>query len=310
MGAIGGALSYFQLRTSYFLKGVAVGYFDTLKRYLREERLIATATIVGAPEGSVAVGTKAIIGPDGRVEGDFRDFSAFMDGPLRAAIVRDAVRAQRREESVRRTYDAALVGASSEEPIDVFIEVYAPSPHLILFGGDHIAIPLTHYAKELGFRVTIVDARSRFANRERFPEADEIIVAWPDKAFARLHVDQSTYIAILSHDPKLDEPATRGALGTDARYIGAIGAHKTHADRRARLAREGFSEAQIDRIHGPIGLDLGGKTPAEIALAIIAEIVATRYDRVLLPVRDETPAALRVEQPSDEIEATVEVAGD
>lgn len=281
-----------------------MAFFDTLKEYLREERLIATATIVSAPEGTVAVGTKAIIWPDGRVEGDF------VAGALRAAIVRDTVRAQRREESVRHTYAAALVGATSEEPIDVFIEVYAPSPHLILFGGDHIAIPLTHYAKELGFRVTIVDARSRFANRERFPEADEIIVAWPDKAFARLHVDQSTYIAILSHDPKLDEPATRGALETDARYIGAIGAHKTHADRRARLSREGFSDEQVDRIHGPIGLDLGGKTPAEIALAIIAEIVATRYDRVLLPVRDETPAAIAAEQTLEEVEETVEVAGD
>ena len=281
-----------------------MGSFDTLKGYLREERLIATATIVGAPGGTLAVGTKAIIWPDGRVEGDF------VEGALRAAIVRDAVRAQRREESVRRTYDAALVGATSEEPIDVFIEVYAPSPHLILFGGDHIAIPLTHYAKELGFRVTIVDARSRFANRERFPEADEIIVAWPDKAFARLHVDQSTYIAILSHDPKLDEPATRGALETDARYIGAIGARKTHADRRARLSREGFSDEQVDRIHGPIGLDLGGKTPAEIALAIMAEIVATRYDRVLLPVHDETPAMIQAEQTLEEVEETVEVAGD
>jgi len=281
-----------------------VGFFDTLKGYLREERLIATATIVGAPEGSVAVGMKVIIHSDGRVEGDF------VDGPLRAAIVRDAVRAQRREESVRRTYDAALVGATSAEPIDVFIEVYASSPHLILFGGDHIAIPLTHYAKELGFRVTIVDARSRFANRERFPEADEIIVAWPDKAFARLHVDQSTYIAILSHDPKLDEPATRGALETDARYIGAIGGRKTHADRRARLSREGFSDEQVDRIHGPIGLDLGGKTPAEIALAIIAEIVATRYDRILLPVRDETPETIQAEQMLEEVEETVEVAGD
>ena len=281
-----------------------MGYFDTLKGYLREERLIATATIIAAPGGTVGVGTKAIIWPDGRVEGDF------VDGALRAAIVRDAMRAQRREESIRRTYDAALVGATSEEPIDVFIEVYAPSPHLILFGGDHIAIPLSHYAKELGFRVTIVDARSRFANSERFPEADEIIVAWPDKAFARLHVDQSTYIAILSHDPKLDEPATRGALETDARYIGAIGARKTHADRRARLAREGFSDEQIDRIHGPIGLDLGGQTPAEIALAIIAEIVATRYDRVLLPVRDETPAAIGAERTLEEVEETVEVAGD
>lgn len=293
-----------------------MGFFDTLKGYLAEERPIATATVVSAPTGSVAVGSKVIIHPDGRTEGAFppgpggRTEGAFPEGALQAAIVRDAVNALRREESARRTYDATLSGVASAEPIDVFIEVYAPSPHLILFGGDHIAIPLTHYAKELGFRVTIVDARSRFANRERFPEADEIIVAWPDKAFAQLYIDQMAYIAILSHDPKLDEPATRGALATTARYIGAIGSHKTHIDRRARLSREGFTEAQIDRIHGPIGLDLGGKTPPEIALAIIAEIVATRYNRTLVPVLDAAPATTAAEHTLDEIEETIEVAGD
>ena len=147
-----------------------------------------------------------------------------------------------------------------------------------------------------------MDARSRFANRERFPNADAIMVAWPDKAFAQLTVDQSTYIAILSPDPKLDEPATRGALRTSARYIGAIGARKTHADRRERLAREGFTAAQIDRIHGPIGLDLGGKTPAEIALSIITEIVATRYGRAFVPTAPPESSA-------DTTEAVVEIAG-
>lgn len=282
-----------------------MGLFDTLSEHLAEERLIATATIVAVPESAaIEVGAKCIIHPDGRVEGDFPE------GPLRAAIVADAVRAQRREESVRQTYDATLAGGEPGEIIDLFIEVYAPSPHLILFGGDHIAIPLTHYAKELGFRVTIVDARSRFANRERFPEADEIIVAWPDKAFAQLHVDPSTYIAILSHDPKLDEPATRGALGTTARYIGAIGARKTHAERRARLSREGFSDEQVNRIHGPIGLDLGGKTPAEIALSIIAEIVAVRYDRQLVPLTETSAPQDEAARTLDAIEEAVEVAGD
>jgi xanthine dehydrogenase accessory factor len=274
--------------------------FDSLKTYLAQERLVATATVMAVPEGSSAqVGAKVIVLPDGATEGTLGAAA------LEAAVVADAVRAQYREESVRRMYDAALVGAS-EGLVDVFIEVYAPSPHLILFGGDHIAIPLTNYAKELGFRVTIVDARSRFANRDRFPNADEIIVAWPDKAFARLIVDQSTYIAILSHDPKLDEPATRGALQTSARYIGAIGARKTHADRRARLAREGFTEAQIDRIHGPIGLDLGGKTPAEIALSIIAEIIASLYGRTLVPAPTPEPTATEALAAT---EAIVEVAG-
>ncbi len=281
------------------------GMFETLRKYLAEERLIATATVVAAPaSASIAVGAKVIVHPDGRTEGDFAAAA------LLAVVAGDAVRAQRREESVRRTYDASLADGEAGAEIDVFIEVYAPSPHLILFGGDHIAIPLTHYAKELGFRVTIVDARSRFANRERFPEADEIIVAWPDKAYAQLLIDPSTYIAILSHDPKLDEPATRGALGTTARYIGAIGAHKTHTERRARLAREGFTAAQINRIHGPVGLDLGGKTPPEIALSIIAEIVATRYDRTLVLATEAPALHSEAEATLQAIEEIVEVAGD
>ncbi|MDP9374138.1 MAG: XdhC/CoxI family protein [Chloroflexota bacterium] len=281
------------------------GLFDTLRRCLGEQRLVALATVLTAdPSGAIPVGAKLLIHPDGRAEGTFG--ADWLD----AAVARDAVRAQRREESIRRPYDAPDAGTTgSPAPVEVFIEVFAPAPHLLLFGGDHIAIPLTRYAKELGFRVTIVDARSRFANRERFPEADEIIVAWPDKAFARLTVDQSTYIAILSHDPKLDEPATRGALRTDARYIGAIGARKTHAERRERLRREGFSDEQIDRIHGPIGLDLGGKTPAEIALSIIAEVVATRYGRSLAPVA-EPPAGGEGQGTPAAREEAVEVAGD
>src|SRR5215218_3644360 len=226
------------------------GLFERLKRDLAEERMVALATVLAGEAGGASIGAKMLVYPDGTTEGSLG--SPALDSVVR----RDAARAMRRQESVRRAYAPAVLGKGSGDlevqEVEVFIEVFAPSPQLLLFGGDHIAIPLTRYAKELGFRVTIVDARSRFANRERFPEADAIIVAWPDKAFAQLRVDESTYIAILSHDPKLDEPATRGALQTSARYIGAIGARKTHAERRARLRREGFTDAQIDRIHGPI----------------------------------------------------------
>lgn len=268
------------------------GLYETLKACLVGQRLVALATVLAGP---APVGAKLLVYPDGRAEGSLGSAA------LAAAVTRDAVRAQRRQESVRRIYasDASDVmdgsaggngnADATQAPhasVEVFIEVFAPSPHLLAFGGDHIAIPLTRYAKELGFRVTIVDARSRFANRERFPEADAIIVAWPEQALVQLQVDDSTYIAILSHDPKLDEPATRGALRTNARYIGAIGSRKTHDDRRERLRREGFADAEIARVHGPIGLDLGGQTPAEIALSIIAEIVATRYGRTLVRIED------------------------
>lgn len=247
--------------------------FDALRAALREDRLVAVATVLGGP---ARAGSKMLIFPDGSRVGTLH--SAELD----EAVMRDAVVAQYRQESRRVPYGLDDGGAAvAGDPIDVFIEVLAPAPHLILFGGDHIAIPLTRFAKELGFRVTVADARSRFANRERFPDADEIIIAWPGKALEQLHVDSTCYIAILSHDPKLDEPATRGALRTTARYIGAIGSRTTHADRRQRLRKEGFSDADIDRIHGPIGLDLGGQSPPEIALAIMAEVVATRHGRRL-----------------------------
>jgi xanthine dehydrogenase accessory factor len=129
----------------------------------------------------------------------------------------------------------------------------------------------------MDYRVTIVDARAKFATKERFPEADELIVAWPDEALARLSIDNSSYVVILTHDPKFDLPALRSVLGKEAGYIGAIGSRKTNQNRFDALRAEGFTEDQLTRVHGPIGLDLGGRGAEETALGILAEITATRY---------------------------------
>jgi xanthine dehydrogenase accessory factor len=129
----------------------------------------------------------------------------------------------------------------------------------------------------MGYRVTVIDARAKFATRERFPEADEVIVRWPDEALASVPLDRSTHVVILTHDPKFDIPALRAVLGTNVRYIGAIGSRKTNQNRFDQLLREGFSQDQIDRVHGPIGLDLGGRSAEETALGIMAEITANRY---------------------------------
>jgi xanthine dehydrogenase accessory factor len=125
----------------------------------------------------------------------------------------------------------------------------------------------------------VVDARQTLATRERFPEVDDLIVAWPDEAYPRLPITPSSAIVILTHDPKFDEPAILGALGTDAGYIGAVGSRKTNVDRRERLLEAGATDEQIDRVHGPIGLDIGGNTPEEMAVSILAEIIAVRNDR-------------------------------
>ena len=143
----------------------------------------------------------------------------------------------------------------------------------------HIAIPLTTFAKTLNYHVTIVDARSAFATRERFPNADEIIVEWPDEVLTRLDLNPSTAVAVLTHDPKFDEPTLKVVLAHRVGYIGAIGSRKTSEERAERLKREGITDEQLQHIHGPIGLSIGATSPEEIALAIMAEIVATRHGK-------------------------------
>ena len=160
---------------------------------------------------------------------------------------------------------------------DVFVEPFRRPAHLVIIGAIHIAIPLHRLAKLMGYRVTVVDARKKFATKERFPEADELVVAWPDEAMAKIPVDKSTYVVILTHDPKFDLPALRSVLRKDAGYIGAIGSRKTNQNRFDALHREGFTEEDLARVHGPIGLDLGSRGAEETALGILAEITAVRF---------------------------------
>ena len=160
---------------------------------------------------------------------------------------------------------------------DVFIEPFRRPAHLVIIGAIHIAIPLHRLAKLMGYRVTVVDARAKFATKERFPEADELIVAWPDEAMAKIAVDNSTYVVVLTHDPKFDLPALRSVLKKDAGYIGAIGSRKTNQNRFDALRKEGFTEDELSRVHGPIGLDLGSRGAEETALGILAEITAVRF---------------------------------
>jgi xanthine dehydrogenase accessory factor len=161
----------------------------------------------------------------------------------------------------------------------VFVDVFQPSPQLIIFGAVHAAQALDWFARKLGYRVVVVDARRALATRERFPDTDQLIAAWPDDAYQQLNILPSTSIAILSHDPKFDEPAILGALRTPARYIGAVGSRKTAKDRIVRLKEAGVTDDQIARIHGPIGLNIGGGTPEEMAISVLAEIIAVAHGR-------------------------------
>lgn len=163
--------------------------------------------------------------------------------------------------------------------IDAFVDVFLPPPLMVIIGAVHVAQAVVTFAQPLGFRVVVVDARQALATRERFPTVDELIVAWPDEAYAQLPVTASSAIVILTHDPKFDEPAILGALQTDAGYIGAVGSRKTNVDRRQRLLESGATDEQLARVHGPIGLDIGGSSPEEMAISILAEIIAVRNGR-------------------------------
>ena len=161
----------------------------------------------------------------------------------------------------------------------VFAEVYAPPPRLFVYGAVDTAESLAAGAKLLGWRTVIADARARFATAERMPSADELIVAWPEEAFAQVAPDHATAIVILSHDDKLDLPALELALATDAFYVGLIGGRRNQQRKRERLREAGVDEDAIARISGPTGLDLGGDSVPETAFSILAEVVAVRNGR-------------------------------
>ena len=161
------------------------------------------------------------------------------------------------------------------DEVELFIETILPQPTLILIGGVHIALALASLAKTLGYRTVIIDPRKAWGNKERFPEVDQLIHAWPEDAFEEIEVTHSTAIVTLTHEPRLDDPALKIALESSAFYIGALGSKSTHAKRCERLLNDGMGESQLSRIHAPVGLDIGAQSPEEIALAIIAEVVET-----------------------------------
>jgi xanthine dehydrogenase accessory factor len=152
-----------------------------------------------------------------------------------------------------------------------FFTVYVPAPQLVITGAVHISQALAPIAKLLGYDVTIVDPRTAFASPERFPDV-KVIAEWPDQALPPLGIDRYTAFVALTHDPKIDDPALIHALSRECFYIGALGSRKTHARRVDRLRQQGLSEADVSRVHAPIGLDIGAVSPAEIAVAIMAQI--------------------------------------
>ena len=243
-------------------------FFKSLRSVLVEERAAALLTVIRAPDN--LLGREIIIKEDGNLMGS-------IDRYLDEQAVQLATYAIAQGSSCR---------ANLHENVEVFIEVILPPPTLIVVGGVHITISLVSLAKILGYRTIVVDPRSAFGSDERFPNVDQLIQSWPEEAFQEIPLTRSTAIAMLTHDPKLDDPALKIALPSPAFYVGALGSKTTQAKRRKRLLNEGVTEAQLNRLHGPIGLRIGAATPEEIAMSIMAEIVAASHQGEMYPARE------------------------
>jgi xanthine dehydrogenase accessory factor len=235
--------------------------YAALKRCLDAGQLVALATVVAGP----GVGNKLLIWPDAHTQGD-----------LGSAELNERVLGCADERLASHDPGRATLNLEGE-PVEIFIDVFPPLPRLIVVGAVHIAIPLVTFAKVLGFRTFVIDARLAFATRARFPHTAELIVEWPSTAMEKLELDEASYVVIVSHDDKLDIPALQVALASPARYVGILGSRKTHAKRVQALKQLGLTDEQLARIHAPIGLKLGATSPEEIALSIMAEVVAVRH---------------------------------
>ena len=200
-------------------------------------------------------------------------------------VARDALHLLHDGQSGQLRYADAPAG-----PLRVFVDAYPSEPTIIIFGGVHIGVALAHLARAAGgFRVVVVDARGAWATPQRFADADEIHVMHADDYLRAHPLGANAYVAVLSHDPKLDDPALFGALQSDARYVGAIGSARTQRERRERLKAAGLRDDQLDRLNGPIGLDIGATSPEEIGVAILAQMIAAKNGK--LPTLVERPRA-------------------
>ncbi len=265
--------------------------FAVLRDCLRADEPVALATVIevsgdaggdAAPPGAVpSLGAKVLLrhgqGALGTLGGPELDRAVIDD-------LRDAL-----ESGVTADRHYGWQGQARGTSVTVFIEAFNPPPRMVIFGAVDFTKALVRVAKVLGYRVTVCDARPVFATRARFPDADEVVVDWPDRYLARAgaRLGPGDAVCVLTHDAKFDVPAIVGALATQVGYIGAMGSRRTKEDRAQRLREAGVSEGELARLMAPIGLDIGARTPEQTAVAICAEIIAVRSGRAtVLPLRD------------------------
>jgi len=247
--------------------------FEALVAAIRTETPAALAEIVeGPPE---RIGQKLLLVPDA----DPEVVGTLGDPDLDRVVARD-VRGELAA-GLTGTRHYGMRGEARERDLSIFVESFAPPPRMIIFGAVDFTASLARVAKILGYRVTVCDARPVFATRARFPMADEVVVAWPDKHLAEIGatLGPRDAVCVLTHDPKFDVPAIVSALATGVGYLGAMGSRRTTDARAERLREAGVDQDGIARVMGPIGLDIGARTPEETAVSICAEIIAMRTGR-------------------------------
>ncbi len=245
---------------------------DAVLDSIEEHRPVAVATIVSDPSDAGRVGRRRLVWPDS-AEGDLGEggerLSAALDDDVRGMLA----------QGTTGLLHYGVDGQRRGDELEVFVESFAPAPRMLVFGAIDFAAAVADLGTYLGYRVTVCDARPVFATARRFPTAEEVVVKWPHVFLDEIadQIDRRTVICVLTHDPKFDVPVLKRALGTEAGYIGAMGSRRTHDDRMERLREAGVSEEALARLHSPIGLDLGARTPEETAVSIVAEMVRSRW---------------------------------
>ena len=251
----------------------ATPVFDALETALRAERPVALATVVEGPH----LGAKLLVEPG------MEPLGSLGDPDLDRVAARDALAELAAGLTSTRHYGEH--GEARERTVGVFIESFVAPPRMVIFGAVDFTAALARVAKLLGYHVTVCDARAVFATPARFPMADAVVNEWPDRFFASVDepLGPRDAVCVLTHDAKFDVPAIVGALATEVGYVGAMGSRRTHATRLARLREVGVDETALARVMAPIGIDIGGRTPEETAIAICAEIIALRTGRTTVP---------------------------
>ena len=233
-----------------------VSTLEAIEQILEREEYGAVLTFVDGPE----IGTKVVLDSSGQV----------VAGTIPADLLLDAV------SDAKMLMDHEQHRTLEYPPHTVFVESLAPPQELIIVGAVHIGQALANFASQMGFRVTVIDSRSAFATPERFPTS-RIIVSWPEKVIGEIPLDRRTWVVILSHAPPHEDPVLEAALKSQVRYIGTMGSRRTQDLREGRLREMGFSDEDIARVRGPVGLDIGAESPQEVAISILAEMTLVRY---------------------------------